>query len=341
MYITSVMDYLGAWQKLNRENGTLIQDIEKSLAQVTKRDLVGQQRRRREYIDRREEIDIGNVSRKITRNLADLGWEREVRLLPGKRRTSNHISLDAIKDSVGLEVVMGRRAFAESLLFMRIPLFVRTNKIEKAILLLPTDELAHSIYPSVGSYFEAIYDVLDNTPLTLKYPFCILGFSLNQAPLNFTSLTTDIDEFLISSIGRPLEEMLALHEREEYDFKVKVDKPEKLRDTLCAFSNLISGGLLVIGVADNGHIVGIEKGKECDETKLRLIDSTNGKFDPKLHITIHEFDMPGNPSRQLIFLRVYPVAIKPCTLDGRVHIRLGSSTQIATPQDIRKLVIGQ
>lgn len=58
-----------------------------------------------------------------------------------------------------------------------------------------------------------------------------------------------------------LQEMIAQGEHEQQDFKFRIDDQKKIARTLCAFANS-KGGRLLIGVKDNGKIVGTDPQEE-------------------------------------------------------------------------------
>jgi len=202
--------------------------------------------------------------------------------------------------------------------------------------------LARSISPGLGSYFEAIEAVLTSAPIPLKFPFAVLGLSLEPPQVrHIAALTTELDEFLMRHSGYVLDELLAIHEMPHYDFKEQSPAAQRCRDTVCAFANLPNGGMLIIGVADDGSIPGLAKGKEVDGVKQHITTViSDAKFLLKPKFTFHVFDAPNNPSRSILVVRVEESELKPCMLDGKVYVRLGPTTRQATPEDVRRIILG-
>jgi predicted HTH transcriptional regulator len=66
---------------------------------------------------------------------------------------------------------------------------------------------------------------------------------------------------------RPKEllELIAKGESSTLEFKRKISSPEKVAKEICAFANTL-GGLLIIGVDDDGSIVGVESEKADVDT---------------------------------------------------------------------------
>lgn len=335
MYINAVLSFLGAWKIIEQDHPNFISDIELALAAAVQ----PRRTKRSKELYRENIIDYSDFSKRFSFSLEQSGWQREVRISRDKR-TFRYMALDAIKDEIGVEIVMGKRAFAESLIFTRFPLFVLAKKIKVATLLVPMASLARTLPTGIGSFFEAIHEVLSLAPIPLKYPFAVLGFETQKAEeRQIINLTSDLDEYLITELNHPLNELLLIHEMEDYDFKEKVSDSGKLKETICAFANLPNGGLFIIGVSDDGLIPGLPKGKVLDNTKLgisNILDS--GKFLPKPILEMKIFDAPNDPSRSVLTVKVKAVHLTPCMLDGRIYVRSGPSTRLATPQDVRKIL---
>jgi hypothetical protein len=136
MYIETVLSYLGAWENLQNNHPNLVEELEHSLALITEQDIL------KKSSNRSQPIDPRPVSALLSKGLQELGWAREVKLLTGRRRSIKNMSIDAIKEGFGLELVIGKRAFAESMLFTRFPLFQLAKRLHTAILLVPMESIA-------------------------------------------------------------------------------------------------------------------------------------------------------------------------------------------------------
>jgi hypothetical protein len=340
MYINSVLSFLGAWKRLHNECPLIIEEIERGLLGFT--DIDHFTKISQEVTEPGKKMyDIRRMDRTFGEMLKKSGWSLNVRIFPEGRKVFRYTEVDAVKDNVGVELIFGKWFFIESLLFTRFPLFIRAKKFQIAIILVPMKSLVDFMSAGIAS-FELMNDILESVPLALKYPFVIIGFSAEKAEREVFNLTTELDEFLVEQIGYTLDEMILLHEMHNYDFKLKFSGGDRFNETICAFSNINSGGMFLFGIADNGAIVGLPKGKELDGIKLGIRNViSNGKHLPVPRFSFHVFDAPDDANLCIFIMRVQGSESKPCTFDGRIYIRSGPSTQIATPDEIRRLVLRQ
>lgn len=74
-----------------------------------------------------------------------------------------------------------------------------------------------------------------------------------------------------------LQSIIRLGEGQQLDFKFRIDDAKKIARTLCAFANT-DGGTLLIGVKDNGKVVGVDPTEE-----LHMIEAAADMYcSPKL-----------------------------------------------------------
>jgi predicted HTH transcriptional regulator len=102
-------------------------------------------------------------------------------------------------------------------------------------------------------------------------------------------------------IPQPLAELIAKGEGQTLDFKYRIDDAAKIAISLVAFANS-DGGKLLIGVKDNGNIVGV-----TDEEEIYMIESAAQRYSKpeiKFEVTAWEVDkkivleVHINPSEQ-------------------------------------------
>lgn len=72
------------------------------------------------------------------------------------------------------------------------------------------------------------------------------------------------------SLTAPLEQLLEQPEGKQLEFKRDLSSPQPLLKTLVAFANT-AGGQLIIGVADNGEIIGVDDPLAEEERLTSLI----------------------------------------------------------------------
>jgi hypothetical protein len=189
--------------------------------------------------------------------------------------------------------------------------------------------------------YEATTKILEElSPLLIRYPYLIMGFSPTTSPLEVTELTSDLDQFLLAQLGYTLNEMLVLGEKPAYDFKLQLpEKIEQITKELCALANLTGGGCLLFGIRDDGEIVGLANG-DADTAKLRITNSARSLLDPIPTFKFFTFESPEDPERILLVCRVEELQRKPCLLHHRAYVRSGPSAQPADAEEMRALVLG-
>lgn len=79
------------------------------------------------------------------------------------------------------------------------------------------------------------------------------------------------------------------------DYKHRVNKPEKLAKTLVAFANS-SGGILLIGVSDQGKILGID----VEEESYMVQKAINEFCIPPLPVEIEMYEMEKREGEEVI-----------------------------------------
>jgi len=287
-----------------------------------------------------------DLRRALSHELESLGWMSEVAISYGKGRPSEGKSgqrrkiIDFAKEMIGLELVIGKRQFVESSLFVDYPILVRGGRVEIAVILVPTASLLKQVLAMNASSYEAICDQFtDLGPLPLKYPFVVLGLSNEPRPFQVTELTSELDQLLIDTAGLSLAEIVLLNETQNYELKELLPRNEKIAQAACAFANLSGGGILLLGVDKYGNIRGLPKGKELDDMQLRVADVIHNNCAPQPRFEIRIFDAPNDPGRCLLTVRVYEVENKPCMTQDRVYVRSGTSARPAGPDEIRRLIL--
>jgi ATP-dependent DNA helicase RecG len=109
--------------------------------------------------------------------------------------------------------------------------------------------------------------------------------------------------------------MKMIMETENKEFKEKwTDDSLK---TICAFANT-SGGELIIGISDEGEIVGV---KDIE----KLIRDLPNKIRDKLKIT-PSISVEEKEGRKILHIKIFPSSI-PVSYEGKFYVRSGSTTQ--------------
>ncbi|BAU28161.1 hypothetical protein DFP93_101237 [Aneurinibacillus soli] len=180
MFLNSVISYLDAWEKLNKKYPEEFIDIIKSVENINLADYMAL-----------EEPHYKNIRRFINKldfNLQTYGW------LESKRYP--HIGI--IKNMVAVTTASGSTQTFTSWLFKRSNLAVKETVCEIPILIVLTKESTNKIFggPNPIAYFEnSARELEDLSPLSINYPFLILGISEYETPLQVTNIPSIIEGF--------------------------------------------------------------------------------------------------------------------------------------------------
>ena len=123
-------------------------------------------------------------------------------------------------------------------------------------------------------------------------------------------------------------ELIKKGENEKVEFKEKFDR--ETIETISAFANT-SGGVILIGVTDEGKIKGIDIGKKTLEDIANRIKQNT---DPKLYPKIEHSEIEN---KKIILVEVNESKSKPVLAFGRAYRRVGKTNQKLNSEEIRKL----
>ncbi len=132
-----------------------------------------------------------------------------------------------------------------------------------------------------------------------------------------------------------IQNLLAHPESKTLEFKRDLSSPRPLLKTLVAFANS-AGGKLVIGVADDMQVIGVEDPLAEEERLCNLIaDSISPRLVPNIEMITVE-------NHTLLIAEVYPSNSRPhfLTKEGPetgVYVRLGSTNRQADRELIAEL----
>ena len=123
-------------------------------------------------------------------------------------------------------------------------------------------------------------------------------------------------------------ELIKKGENEKVEFKEKFDR--ETIETISAFANT-SGGVILIGVTDEGKIKGIGIGKKTlEDIANRIKQNTDPKLYPKTELSEIE-------NKKIILVEVNESKSKPVLAFGRAYRRVGKTNQKLSSEEIRKL----
>ena len=117
-----------------------------------------------------------------------------------------------------------------------------------------------------------------------------------------------------------LKQLISKGESDRLEFKKSTTQNKAAFETLCAFLNGV-GGTILIGVTDNGQMVGQQV---SDQTKQELARELS-KIEPKPSPEIHYVDI--SEDKQVIIIETSPGSHMPYAYDGRPFERNQSTTE--------------
>jgi ATP-dependent DNA helicase RecG len=128
-----------------------------------------------------------------------------------------------------------------------------------------------------------------------------------------------------------LSQLLAQGESEQVEFKSGVDKEPHIEEAACAFLNA-QGGTIVVGVKDDGHLVGLPGVEEkVPEVQRRLLAAIS----PPAPLSVTVENMQG---KKLIVIDVPQGLEKPYVCKGKIMVRRGTDVVPAGASEISYLI---
>lgn len=133
-----------------------------------------------------------------------------------------------------------------------------------------------------------------------------------------------------------LEALLVDLESDRVERKESTSEGEKIKRALCAFANDLPDhrkpGVIFIGARDDGTCAGLNI---TDDVLKRLSDwASTGQIQPLPSVTVQKRALRGC---ELAVVVVQPSHSPPVRYDGRVFVRVGPTTRLASPADERAL----
>lgn len=124
-------------------------------------------------------------------------------------------------------------------------------------------------------------------------------------------------------------------ESQQLEYKKSTANLKDILKTICAFLNG-DGGIVLIGVEDNGNLVGQVV---ADKTKCE-IGNEIAKIAPYSNSSIEIFYVPFSKDKQIIVFHITTDSTKrPYTYNGRAYIRIQSDTLLMPPEHFQYLTL--
>lgn len=192
MIINKVISYKNAWENLNIENQSELQDILEALPEFIN-----------DYVISRN-TDNRLMYREIwEQKLIAKGWQVIERVFyseTGQRIAIGNIG--PIKNNVSASVAFGHLDFLNRWLFQQSTLAVKYQIAKVPVLLLPTEEYARRIddrFINRQSLEMALRQIQPLAPLSHSYPFLILGYSDQPSLLGTEIIELESDPLIVES----------------------------------------------------------------------------------------------------------------------------------------------
>lgn len=135
--------------------------------------------------------------------------------------------------------------------------------------------------------------------------------------------------------GALLARWLAEGEGPRVEFKREIGGKrvnESVAETIVAFANG-AGGVILIGVDDDGTVVGYDKPKAADQ----IVEVARNLVSGGVPLTVETVRYDRRPV-QVVRVPAGPVGERPYAVGHRVMIRVGATSRAASPREIRRLV---
>jgi hypothetical protein len=353
MHIKSVVSHLGGWQRLTEQHAQEYQELVHILGDLNLDKKFNNQLpfeiRQQKYSpseNKRQNLyQVRLVDDWLDKRFAASGWHPEDinrRLFLGQKNNTlyRYTELDALKHGVGVDVTFSKYAFAESCIFVKFPIFFQAQRIDLGVLIVPMDETRKLFQPGTSG-FEMLDDRLKALAfMPIKYPLVILGIThLPIEEIKVKELTSPLDNYLVQFTGLTLSEMKLKTERPNYDFKLEVPENQTLAKEICAFTNFPGGGLLLVGVNNDGDPIGVLR-DNLDTLQNRILQVNRNNVSPNPEIGFEVFELQSENDRCILIVKIQEFARKPCMFQERVYIRSGPEARPAKAHEIRKMILG-
>jgi ATP-dependent DNA helicase RecG len=124
--------------------------------------------------------------------------------------------------------------------------------------------------------------------------------------------------------------LISRGETESLEFKESLRLKEEIGQAVSAFSNA-NGGLILIGVSDDGTIIGVDIGRNTLEELANYIKRNT---DPAIFPSVKVLDADG---KKIIVIEVKESAEKPVFFKNHAYKRVGKTNQRISSSELRKL----
>ncbi len=269
----------------------------------------------------------------VTQTLSKRGWDFREPV-----RHKSRVGVRYVKSRIGLEIIPPKfDSFAESM-FMNAEVSARENVIDLVVLIVPKS--VNRGVDTLDFYSGVLERFSHREHLPLSIPCAIIFIGEGPAEdIECIELTSEVDRILLKRTGQYLDDIIRAKEHTNWEFKTKLNPDHgaaKLLKTAVAFANHPQGGVILIGVNDDGKVCGLPgEGAEKDELSIRKCFREN--IQPKIDTSYsrNELDVDG---QVLLIIDIPSAEQKPIMANERVYYRNGTESVVANASEIRKMV---
>ncbi len=129
-----------------------------------------------------------------------------------------------------------------------------------------------------------------------------------------------------------IEKIIKSGEWENIEFKSSLAERKEILETICAFSNS-AGGTILVGVDDEGNVLGIKIGKN---TIQELINEIKFSLEPLIIPNIEVVDLKN---KKILVINVNEGLNKPYFFKGIAYKRVGRTNQRLSKEEIEKIIV--
>ncbi len=126
--------------------------------------------------------------------------------------------------------------------------------------------------------------------------------------------------------------LIKKRESQTLEFKQSLSDIKRITEIACSFANS-KGGIIIVGVNNNGKVIGLDIGKQTIE---RLTDSMIDNTDPKIYPDIKVI---REKNKDIILISIKYSSLKPHLAHGRAFFRSGKNTKLMSRAEYEKLLL--
>ena len=191
MYVHQVVSYLGAWEKLNRDNKSELDEILTAASNY----FAG-----RVFLDEKDDRLASSTRRLWEKALFDLQWHLNDQTYYSPAGKRVQLGLGPSKNGISVQLNFGNPSWFHRWLFSQGALAVRYAQVRIPVLVAPMREFERRedrqtrMLGGSFSHFEYLKDQLETlAPLSSTFPFLVLGVAHHQPllPPTLSELPSD------------------------------------------------------------------------------------------------------------------------------------------------------